>query len=141
MIENRYFAQIGRRVRAIRESRFGPEDAKMLEACVHAMAQEFPDLRFADIPTVQSPRLLELFCSIARHHYSVASLPIGIVKQSSTIIHHAIYCPISDAAIIGIVMAYEREYEPIWKPTHQPSLPARMRELAKTIATNRPASF
>lgn len=92
---------------------------QMLQACVWAMADEFPDVEFKAIPDPLHFNVLEFFCDAAKHHWARLTQGEEITPASYT--SHAIRCPFSDAAIIGLVTVYESLGVRLWEPQQRPN--------------------
>jgi hypothetical protein len=87
----------------------------MLQACVWAMADEFADQSFLDIPAKRvKPAVLHFFCSAARHWWARLSQGEEMTEASYT--SHAIDCPFGEAEIIALILVFERHVASIWNP-------------------------
>lgn len=105
---------IGHVIKAIRAAGLGKTETEVLVGAVCAMYAEFPDCVFSEIPLLGRAALLEIFCG---HVINEASFMLnGRFASAGDAMRYARYFPMSDAQIIGLVMAWEREHGLIYDP-------------------------
>jgi hypothetical protein len=101
--------------RITRDPELVNEQRQILFCAVRAMADEFRDVTFEQIPHGQGvdPKILEYFCDCVRYRWSV---DVGGDGNVYAVTSRAIRCPHSDAEMIALIQQFEKRSGRIWNP-------------------------